>query len=140
MPPRHTGRVQFNATLCKPFRKKGVEDPLLGASTPHNKLVAFPCAAFFCILFEPFSGPPFSSQRNPKGLPNGGPKCLKVQKNAKQSAAKSGLEIWPEQNPKCENRTPVKVLARFPRSPGSPQSMQNGIPNGTKIHKQIENL
>jgi len=74
----------------------------------------------------PFSGPQFSSQRDPKGLPKGAPKCIKVQQLLKKSAANSGLEIGPEKGGrKSENRAAFNLLARFSRFPGIQKNMQN---------------
>ena len=82
-----------------------------------------------------------SSQREPKGSPNWTDKFLKVPKVLKKSEANSGLEFKPEKGgPKCENRTPVNVLAPFPRFPGPPKNIPDGPQMEPKISKKLEKL
>ena len=64
--------------ILQASEEEGVEELFFRGKQVHN---ISPRATFVCLFFEPFPGPPFSSQRDPKGLPNGAPKSLKVQTN-----------------------------------------------------------
>ena len=83
--------------------------------------------------------PNLKGQGHPKGLPSGAPKCTKMRKVLKKSAAKSGLEMKPEKRKSkvwesC-SRLHGSSISKVPRhSKKHAKSSPNGTRNNTKVN------
>ena len=81
---------------------RGMHPPISNRS--NSSKICFP------FVFKVFSGPPFSSQRDRKGFPNGAPKCQTIKYVLKKVGCKSRSrnQVWKKEVPSVKIVLPAK--------------------------------
>ena len=95
-----------------------------------------PRQTFFCIFSDAFVGPPFSSQRDPKGLPKG---AHKIAKNRKQYIEKAGRNFKPRNGAWKKEVPSVKIVlpSKFGLLFQGPQAFQEACQMESQMESQI---